>query len=93
VPTETPRPSTRPSRARCLIEATECRFLQLPHDEAPTAAGQAKGNCEKIRAAAQEMESANADAVFESACRYIVRKSLPGWMDEIYAELDLRSTR
>jgi hypothetical protein len=63
--------------------------MQAPsdlHDESPTEAGQAKENCEKIQAAAEEMENANADAVFEAACRYIVLKSLPGWMDEICAD-------
>jgi hypothetical protein len=28
----------------------------------------------------------NVDAVFESACRFIFMKSLPGWMDEICTE-------
>jgi hypothetical protein len=43
----------------------------------------AKENCEKVQAAAEEMVGADTDAVFESACRFIVMKSLPGWMEEI----------
>jgi hypothetical protein len=43
----------------------------------------AKENCEKNQAVAEEMVCDNVDAVFESACRFIVMKSLPGRMDEI----------
>ena len=43
----------------------------------------AKKNCEKVQAAAEEMVGADTDAVFKSACRFIVMKSLPGWMEEI----------
>jgi hypothetical protein len=47
---------------------------------------QPKENCEKNQAVAEEMVRVNVDAVFESACRFIVMKSLPGWMDEICTE-------
>jgi hypothetical protein len=50
------------------------------------AVGQAKENCEKNQAVAEEMVRVNVDAVFESACRFIVMKSLPGWMGEICTE-------
>jgi hypothetical protein len=50
------------------------------------AVGQAKENCEKNHAVAQDLVRVNVDAVFESACRFIVTKSLPGWMDEICTE-------
>ena len=50
------------------------------------AVGQAKENSEKNQAVAEEMVRVNVDAVFESACRFIVMKSLPGWMDEICTE-------
>jgi hypothetical protein len=50
------------------------------------AVGQAKENCEKNQAVVEEMVRANVDAVFESARRFIVMKSLPGWMDEICTE-------
>ena len=50
------------------------------------AIGQPKEKCEKTEAAAEEMVRANADAGFESACRSIVMRSLPGWMDEICTE-------
>jgi hypothetical protein len=79
-------PAVLESRARSLIEATCMQVPSALHDKSPTAAGQAKENCEKIQAAAEEMENANVDAVFEAACRYIVLKSLPGWIDEIYGD-------
>jgi hypothetical protein len=34
----------------------------------------------------EELALANTDAVFEFACRYVVMRSLPGWIEEIYAE-------
>jgi hypothetical protein len=35
----------------------------------------------------EELARANADAVFEFACRFVVMMSLPGWIiEEIYAE-------
>jgi hypothetical protein len=46
----------------------------------------AKENCEKIEAAAEEMVGADTDAAFESACRLIVMKSLPGWIEEARTE-------
>ena len=46
----------------------------------------AKENCEKIEAAAEEMVGADTDAAFESACGLIVMKSLPGWIEEARTE-------
>ncbi len=57
--------------------------LTIRHGESLKAVGQAKENCEKNQAVAEEMVRDNVDAVFETACRFIVMKSLPGWMDEI----------
>jgi hypothetical protein len=57
--------------------------LTILHDASLKAVGQARENCEKNQAVAEAMVRANVDAVFESACRFIVMKSLPGWMDEI----------
>ncbi len=34
----------------------------------------------------EEVGRVNNDAVFEFACRFIVMKSLPGWIDEICTE-------
>jgi len=41
--------------------------------------------CEEIRAIEEEIRADN-DAAFELACRIIVMKSLPAWIDEICAE-------
>jgi len=46
----------------------------------------AKENCKRIQAAAEEMVGADTDAAFESACRLIVTKSLPGWIEEARTE-------
>jgi hypothetical protein len=46
----------------------------------------AKENCEKIQAVAEEMVGVDTDAVFEAACRFIVMTSLPGWMEEARTE-------
>jgi hypothetical protein len=59
--------------------------LTILHGASLKAVGQAKENSEKNQAVAEEMV-VNVDAVFESACRFIVMKSLPGWMDEICTE-------
>ena len=60
--------------------------LTILHGASLKAVGQAKENCEKNQAVAEEMVRANVGAVFESACRSIVMRSLPGWMDEICTE-------
>jgi hypothetical protein len=60
--------------------------LSILQGDSLKAIGQPKEKCEKTEAAAEEMVRANADAVFESACRSIVMRSLPGWMDEICTE-------
>jgi hypothetical protein len=44
-----------------------------------------------LTAKEKEVARANTDAVFEFACRFVVMRSLPGWIDEIYAE-HLQST-
>ena len=49
-------------------------------------------NCgSTLTAEEEEVARTNSDAVFEFACRFIVMRSLPGWMEEIYAE-HLQST-
>jgi hypothetical protein len=60
--------------------------LTILHRGSLKAVGQAKENSEKNQAVAEEMVRANIDVVFESACRFIVMKSLPEWMDEICTE-------
>jgi len=39
-----------------------------------------------LTATEEEVALANTDAVFEYACRFVVMRSLPGWIEEIYAE-------
>jgi hypothetical protein len=39
-----------------------------------------------LTAKEEDVARANTDAVFEFACRFIVMRSLPGWIEEIYAE-------
>src|SRR5690242_10280586 len=34
----------------------------------------------------EKLALANTDAVFEFACRYVVVRSSPGWIEEIYTE-------
>jgi hypothetical protein len=46
----------------------------------------AKENCEKIQAVAEEMVGVDTGAFLEAACRFIVMKSLPVWMEEIRTE-------
>jgi hypothetical protein len=46
----------------------------------------AKENCKRIQAVPEEMVGADTDAAFESACRLIVTKSLPGWIEEARTE-------
>jgi hypothetical protein len=46
-----------------------------------------KKNCgTMLTAQKEEVARADIDAAFESACRVIVTKSLPGWIEEICAE-------
>jgi hypothetical protein len=49
--------------------------------------------CEEIRAIEEERARADNDAAFELACRIIVMKSLPAWIDEICAEQCVRCRR
>ena len=39
-----------------------------------------------LTAEEEEVARVNTDAVFEFACRFIVMKSLPGWVEEICTE-------
>jgi hypothetical protein len=73
-------------RAPLHRKATAMYDLTILRGESLKAIGQAKENCEKNQAVAEEMVRVNVDAVFESACRFIVMKSLPEWMDEICTE-------
>jgi hypothetical protein len=50
-------------------------------DESFEGTAQAKKTAEE-----KEVGRVNNDAVFEFACRFIVMKSLPGWIDEICTE-------
>jgi hypothetical protein len=45
-----------------------------------------KNYANKLMVTEEEMALANADAVFEFACRFVLMRSLPGWSEEIYAE-------
>jgi hypothetical protein len=73
-------------RATLHRKATAMHVLSILQGDSLKAIGQQKEKCEKTEAAAEEMVRANADAVFESACRSIVMRSPPGWMDEICTE-------
>jgi hypothetical protein len=73
-------------RAPLHRKATAMYALTILQGESLKAVGQAKENCEKNQAVAEKMVRDNVDAVFESACRFIVMKSLPGCMDEICTE-------
>jgi hypothetical protein len=59
-----------------------------PVESQPMQVLQAKTNHgSTLTAEEEELARANADAVFEFACRFIVMMSLPGWIvEEIYAE-------
>ena len=57
-----------------------------PPGESLEGVAEAKENCEKIESAAEEMVGAHTDAAFECACRLIVTKSLPGWIEEARTE-------
>jgi hypothetical protein len=39
-----------------------------------------------LTAQEEEVACADTDATFEAACRFIVAKSLPGWIEEVCAE-------
>jgi len=39
-----------------------------------------------LTATEEEVALANTDEVFEFACKFVVMRSLPGWIEEIYAE-------
>ena len=73
-------------RAPLRRKPTAMYDLTILHGASLKAVGQAKENSEKNQAVAEEMVRVDVDADFESACRFIVMKSLPGWMDEICTE-------
>ena len=56
------------------------QVLSILQDGPFEGAAQAKKTAEE-----EEVGRVNTDAVFEFACRFIVMKSLPGWIDEICA--------
>ena len=57
------------------------QVLSILQDASFEGAAQAKKTAEE-----EEVGRVNTDAVFEFACRFIVMKSLPGWIDEICTE-------
>jgi hypothetical protein len=58
--------------ARAIRKPTAMYDLTILHGASLKAVGQAKENSEKNQAVAEEMVRVNVDAVFESACRFIV---------------------
>ena len=58
------------------------QVLSILQDASFEGAAQAKKTAEEE----EEVGRVNTDAVFEFACRFIVMKSLPGWIDEICTE-------
>jgi hypothetical protein len=79
--------------AGLLVKGQVMRVVSILQDVWLKDAAEAKKNCGNIPAAEQEdVAQANADGVFEFACRSIVMKSLPGWIEEICAE-HLQSVR
>ena len=63
--------------------------MQMPStllDESLNGVAPANEICEETRAIEEERARANNDAAFELACRIIVMKSLPAWIDEICAD-------
>ena len=60
--------------------------MQLPStllDESLNGVAPANEICEGSRAIEEERARADNDAAFELACRIIVMKSLPVWIDEV----------
>jgi hypothetical protein len=57
------------------------QVLSILQDASFEGAAQAKKTAEE-----EEVGRVNTDAVLEFACRFIVMKSLPGWIDEICTE-------
>jgi hypothetical protein len=63
------------------------QVLSILQDASLEGAAQAKENYgNTLTAEEQEVARANTDAVSEFACRFIVIKSLPGWIEEICTE-------
>jgi hypothetical protein len=63
--------------------------MQLPStllDESLNGVAPANEICEGSRAIEEERARADHDAAFELACRIIVMKSLPVWIDEVCTE-------
>jgi hypothetical protein len=57
------------------------QVLSILQDASLEGTAQAKKTAEE-----EEVGRVNTDAAFEFACRFIVKKSLPGWIDEICTE-------
>ena len=57
------------------------QVLSILQDASFEGTAQAKKTAEE-----EEVGRVNTDAAFEFACRFIVKKSLPGWIDEICTE-------
>jgi hypothetical protein len=62
------------------------QVLSILQEASLEGAAQAKKNYGNTLTAEEEVARANTDAVFEFACRFIVMKSLPGWIEEICTE-------
>jgi hypothetical protein len=60
------------------------QVLSILRDASLEDGAEARQNCGSSQAARED--DANADIVFESACRFIVMNSLPGWIEAICAE-------
>ena len=75
-----------PTLSDSQAAACAAKAMQMPstlQDQSLNGVAQANEICAEMRAAEEEMARANIDAVFELACRIIVMKSLPAWIDEI----------
>jgi hypothetical protein len=63
--------------------------MQMPStllDESLNGVARANEICEEIRVIEEERAQADTDPAFELACRIIVMKSLPVWIDEVCTE-------
>jgi hypothetical protein len=60
------------------------QVLSILQDASFESAAKAKKNYgSALTAGEEEVARVNTDAVFEFACRFIVMKSVPGWVEEI----------
>jgi hypothetical protein len=70
---------------RVVPEGQSMQALSIPQDASLEAPAQAARTLRHTRTAEEEAR-ANFDAVFEFACRFIIIRSLPGWVEEIRTE-------